>query len=281
VRRIVLSSEAVGSDPLAFSADLSSDGLATVQLRSGDRLAGRVESLDQNSLKLEIAGESIDTPTDSVAAVSLPGPPSQAVAAVLVGIADGSLLRAESVSLVDGGVRVVLVGGVELKCDAEQLAFVQPLAGQARYLSDLDAIDYRHTPYLDIAWPYSRDRGLRGQPLVGGGVRSVKGLAMHSAARLVYRLDGSAQRFHAEVAVADPAPDASGGKGLIARVYLARDGKFEPVYDSGELQAGDPAAPVRIDAKGAVGIALVVDYGAGGDAGDECLWLDARLVPGS
>lgn len=253
-----------------------------VVLASGDRLSGRLLELGPAGLRIDVAGEPIETPLEAIVAVGLvartdarrEGPP-----AAIVGLDDGSLLEVSRIELAEEGLTFNAVG-VEVHPDPSALAFVQPLAAGVRYLSDLEPVDYRHTPYLDLAWPLARDVGLRGESLAGGGRRAVKGLAMHSAARVVYRLDGAPKRFQADFAVAEASAGLAPTGSVVGRVYLAREGKFEPAFDSGLVRGGEPSRPVDVDLTGAAGLALVIDYGGDGDAGDRAVWLDARLTTG-
>jgi hypothetical protein len=279
VRWVLLAPEAAGLDFERLPEIDAADGEDVVLLVGGDRLTGRVETLTQESLTLLVAGESVVTPLESVAALRLSGGPKEPTSvACLVGLTDGSLLRADQFSVADESF-TAKVGGAEIAGEAATLAFVQPLAAAIRYLSDLEPVDYRHTPYLDLVWPYTRDRGFDGGLLTGGGRRAAKGVALHTAARLVYRLDGAPQRFQAEIAVADPEPGAAPVGSVLFRVYRVQDGKFELAHESGVVRTGDPATPLDIDLTGAAALALVVDFADDGDAGDEALWLDARLVP--
>lgn len=250
----------------------------TVMLTSGDRLEGEVLSLDDRELTLSVEGEAITTPRFRVESVRFASPTKRpSSAATLIGFTDGSLVRSSRAAISGDKARVALAGGGQLVCEAADIALVQPLPGDAvRYLSDLAPVDYRHTPYLDLAWPYGRDAAPRGGPLAGGGRRVAKGVSLHSAARLVYRLDGSRQRFFADVAVAD-SPDGEPRGSVGCAVYLVRDGRFVAAWQSETLRGGDTPATVEVDCAGAGAIALVVDYADDGDAGDDALWMDARL----
>lgn len=277
VRWILLSPGMAGLDQEKLP-EMSPNSDDLVLLAGGDRLAGRINSLAAGSLTITVAGQPIETPLENVAAVRLadtgidPGS-----SACLVGLDDGSLLHASRL-LIDEDLVEIALGDLTITAEPDTLAFVQPLGGPVQYLSDFEPVDYRHTPYLDLVWPYACDRGLRGGPLVGGGRRAAKGVAMHSAARLVYRLDGSAQRFRAELAVAEPEPGSAPSGSVAFRVYLVKDGGFQAAYEGPTQRVGDPAVPIDIDTTGAAALALVIDYADGGDAGDDALWLDARLV---
>jgi hypothetical protein len=279
VRWLLLNPETAGLDVERLPEVDAADGEDVVLLVGGDRLTGRVESLTNETLRLLVAGEPIDTPLESIAALRLSGEQAEPTKPTcLVGLTDGSLLRADKLVVADEAFTAI-IGGAEVAGEAATLALVQPLSNGVSYLSDLEPADYRHTPYLDLPWPYARDAGLRGGPLVGGGRRAAKGVAMHTAARLVYRLDGSLQRFQADIAVADPEPGAAPTGNVSFRVYLVKEGKFEPAYEGGVVRVGDAATPLDIDLTGAAALALVVDFADDGDAGDDALWLDARLVP--
>jgi hypothetical protein len=180
----------------------------------------------------------------------------------------------------------VVAGEKELKLqigDAITLAggsvgdvnFLQSLGGRLVYLSDLEAVEYRHVPYLEVGWPLGRDRNVLGGPLVVGGKRYLKGLGMHSAGRASYRLDGKYQRFEATVAI----DDAANGRGSVTfGVYVLRDGKLSEAYKSGIVRGGNAPQRASVDVAGAQGITLVVDYAERGDEMDRADWLDARLV---
>ena len=280
VRWLLLNPEAAGLDIERLPQVDAAEGEDVVLLIGGDQLTGRVESLTNETLRLVVAGQPIDTPLESIAALRLSNhQPEPAKPACLVGLADGSLLHAEIITAADETF-TASVAGAEVRGEIADLTFLQPFTEGVQYLSDLEPADYKHTPYLDLPWPYARDSGLRGGPLVGGGRRAAKGVAMHSAARLVYRLDGSPQRFQADIAIADPEPGAAPTGSVSFRVYLVKEGKFEPAYEGGVMRVGEAAQPIDIDVTGAAALALVVDFADDGDAGDDALWLDARLVPG-
>ena len=142
-------------------------------------------------------------------------------------------------------------------------------------MSDLEPAEYRHVPYLEVGWPLERDRNVLGGPLVVGGKRYLKGLGMHSAGRVSYRLDGKYKRFEAAVAI----DDSADGRGSVTfGVYVLRDGKLSEAYKSGIVRGGEAPQRVSCGRGGAQGITLVVDYAERGDEMDRADWLDARVV---
>lgn len=200
-----------------------------------------------------------------------------------VGLRDGGLLLARSAQLdPSNALTIELPGGVRLTGSRQKaVALIQPLGGRVAYLSDLSPIDYRHTPYFGGAWPYGRDRNLRGEGMSAGGRRWLKGLAVHSAARLVYRVPQPAERFETGVAIdASASSSLAGGVGgsVVFRVLVARGGRFAPAATTPVVRRGDDPLRVSVDVRGAQAIALMVEYADAGSVLDHADWLDARFV---
>jgi hypothetical protein len=194
----------------------------------------------------------------------------------VIGLRDGSLVYANAIRADEKGAEVDLANGLKLKGGAaDDFVAIQVLDGPVVYLSDLEGADYRGVPYLRVKWPFTRDRNVLGEPMVVRGKRYVKGIGMHSAARLTYRLDGDFRRFNSAVAIDDSAK----GRGSVAfQVYLLRDGKWGEAFKSGIVRGGDGPQAVSVDLSGAKGITLTVDFADRGDELDRAVWLDARLV---
>jgi hypothetical protein len=256
-----------------------------VLLTNGDRVSGTVVRLAGGTLALATEAGEAELPLSRVEAVAFAlrndpkitngsgTEPPKSVA--LVGLRDGSLLYANSLATDEESLEVELEGVRLSGGTRDDVAALQSLGGEFVYLSDFEPIDYRHVPYLAIPWPYERDRNARGEPLVVDGNTYLKGLGMHSAGRLTYRLDGTFRRFDAEVAV-DAA--AAGRGSVVFGVHLLRDGKWQEAYSSGTVRGGDRPVPVSVDLRGAQGLTLTVDYADRGDERDYADWLDARLV---
>jgi hypothetical protein len=152
---------------------------------------------------------------------------------------------------------------------------LQSLGGKFVYLSDLEPADYRCVPYLDVPWPYRRDRSVTGGPLVVGDNEYLKGIGMHSASRLTYTWPGAYRRFDAQVAI----DDSAGGRGsVVFGVYVLRHGQWQKAYESKAVRGGQPPQDVSVDLVGAEGLTLTVDFADRGDELDRADWLDARLV---
>jgi hypothetical protein len=247
-----------------------------VILDNGDELPGVLESIVDDVLGFRGELGRLDIETHRVAALVLNPALRRRPAAdglrVWTGLSDGSRILAARLA---GDAEAVKLTPALLdepwQTRLERLVALQPLGGRAVYLSDLEPAEYRHVPYLSLPWPYHRDRNVLGGRLRAGGRLSVKGLGVHSAARLTYALDGSARRFESELAIDDC---AEGGGSVRFRVFL--DGR--EAFTSGPVRGGDEPLPVSVDLQGARRLDLVVDFAERAGELDRADWLDARLV---
>lgn len=244
-------------------------------LTNGDRIAGRFESLSETSLQIQSPVGAVDIqPARLRAMIFNPSLLDRAVPPGLhwlAGFVDGSRLLANQVVLDAKLVKLTLSGGLAWTTVPEDLVFLQPQGGRAVYLSDLKADGYRHVPFLELPWNYYDDRNVTGGWLRAAGRVYAKGLGMHSASRIRYRLDGGHTRFDALLAV----DDSAGGRGSVRfRVFV--DGS--PKYTSPTVRGGDPPLPVSVDLQGSQRLDLVVDFADRADERDHADWLEARLV---
>jgi hypothetical protein len=262
-----------------------------VLLANQDRLEGEVTQLSGGSLTLATASGDAKLPLSRVEAVifgravaggspqARPQPPG---ARLIIGLCDGSLLYAMKVQADESQLELQLAGDVKLVGGTrDDIVSLQLLDGKFVYLSDLEPADYRHVPYLEIEWPYRRDRNVLGEPLTVGSQRYLKGLGMHSAARLTYRLDSQYRHFDAAAAVDDSAgghPQRRVGGSVVFGVYVLKGGQWREAFTSGIVRGGDPPKFVFVDLTGTHAMTLTVDYADRGDELDHADWLDARLV---
>ena len=257
-----------------------------IWLTNGDALSGTLSSIRNGNLAMVVDDRSLDFELKDVVLVSLRGAQPTTAPRIAIGLSDGGVVLANSCQL-DRKSNLVLnlPNGLTLRGKrAGAISLVQPLAGRVTYLADMQPINYRHTPYFDLTWNYGANTNLFGDALQCSGRRWLKGLAMHSAARLVYRLPKNAERLECQIALDDsavgksPARHAAPGGSVVFRVLLARDGKFTSVFESRIVRSGDAPRHVSVDIENGQALALVVDYADDGDTLDHANWLDARLV---
>jgi hypothetical protein len=243
-------------------------------LDNGDEITGMVDSLENDTLHITADVGRLDVATRRIVALvfspavkrARPGAGFRA----WVGLSDGSRLLAGKI-LLAGDSLELSAAGQTWKTAAKELVALQPLGSRAAYLSDMKPSEYRYVPYLNLPWPYHDDRNVTDGLLRCGGRLFVKGLGVHSAARLTYALDQPYRRFQAELGI----DDSTAGRGsVLFRVFV--DGRQR--YASGPVRGGAAPLPVSIDLAGAKRLDLVVDYGERGDVLDHADWLDARLI---
>ncbi|MDY0165406.1 MAG: NPCBM/NEW2 domain-containing protein [Thermoguttaceae bacterium] len=246
-----------------------------IVLENGDELAGLLDRLDTDRVRLRTEAGPIEVDRRTVAAVLFnPALTRRALPDGLhawVGLSDGSLIPATRIALDQQKFAISTLATETWAALPEDLVFLQPVGGRAVYLSAIEPEDYRHEPYLELLWPWRRDRSVTGGRLRCGGRMYLTGLGMHTATRLTYRLDGSYQRFQADVGV----DDSTGGRGSVQFRVLV-DGQER--FASGPVRGGEPPETVDVDLAGAARLELVADFAERAHVLDHANWLDARLV---
>ncbi len=169
-------------------------------------------------------------------------------------------------------VKITIAAGLTWNSSPRQVTWLAPLGGsRIVYLSDLRPDGYRHVPFLELAWPYRTDRNVSGAWLRSDGRLYLKGLGVHSASRLTYRLTEPYRRFQAELGI----DEETAGRGSVRfRVFV--DGSMK--YESPTITGAMPPVPVSLDVTGAKRLDLIVDYADRADEMDHADWLNARLV---
>jgi NPCBM/NEW2 domain len=250
-------------------------------LDNGDELTGTITAIDDRRVALHSDGaDPWEVQLDTVRAIAfnptLIDKPRASGLRAVVGFREGD--RVTAIELVTDGkqARLKLAGGVELTAPTESIVGLQVFGGRAVYLSDLKPASYRHIPYLQLSWPFRADRSVLGSPLRAGGRVYLKGLGMHSPARLTYDLDQAYRRFDAQVAIDD---DAGRRGSVVFRVFVDDgSGDWQQRAASQIVRGGQMPEPISVDLRGVKRISLLVDFADRGDELDHADWLDARLV---
>jgi NPCBM/NEW2 domain len=250
-------------------------------LLNGDELGGNLMALDENAVKFRATAGEVSVGREKIAA--LPFNPSLAAkltskeGLVWIGFQDGSRLLATALTIDRGRAKIKLPAGIEIGIAATKIDAIQPLGGRTTYLSDLKPAGYQHIPFLDLAWPYRTDRNVVGSQLRAGGRLYLKGLGMHTAARLTYDLAKPCRQFAAEAAI----DDQTVGRGsALFRVYTDDgSGKWQLKYESPIVRGGAAPATISVDLTGAKRLSLLVDFADHGDEQAHADWLNARLLP--
>jgi hypothetical protein len=143
--------------------------------------------------------------------------------------------------------------------------------GRRVYLGDLAPDAVEEVGAFGVVWPWRKDSNLDGTPLRLGGVRYVRGVVVHSQAKLAWKLDGSYLRLRALVGIADVVAD----QGDCAAALIA-DGKT--LWTRDRVKGGERPTALDLDLTGVKRLELRVDYGQRYDIGDHLALADAYLV---
>jgi hypothetical protein len=245
-------------------------------LANGDRARGEFLRLDKRSLVIDSPGGEIRVEREGVQAlrfsselISFPQPETPLVMATLI---DGSRLTGRSIELNKNVFRFDALFGDQLKFPLAIVSSIQFLNTRAAYLSDLDPLEYRFTPFLSYPWELRRDRSVGGGALLLRSAEFAKGLGMHSRCEVTYSLKGRYRLFHAIVGI----DDSARGKGN-ASISVKLDGRT--LFHRDSVAGDDPALQVgALDVAGGDRLTLSVDFGQFGDVGDRVNWCDAVVV---
>ncbi len=242
---------------------------------NGDEVAGLIETLASESISIKGDLGRVEVPVRRAVAVifnpAMRQPPAARPGTSWIGLGDGTRLLAAAVELHGDALGFTAVAGDKWNAAAADVIFLMPQSARAVFLSDLRPDEYRFVPYLDMKWPYSPDRNVTGGQLRCGGRLYMKGIGVHSAARLSYKLDRPWTRFQSEIGI----DDSTAGRGSAGfRVFV--DGKLR--FSVPAVRGGAPPQAVSVDLTGAKLLDLVVDFGEAGDLMDHADWLNARLI---
>lgn len=248
-------------------------------LDNGDELVGTIEAVTHESIGLMADGKRIDVELPRIAAIlfnpSLAEKPELPKRYLMLGFSDGSRLVAESLTA-DAKEVSFSSAGHAYKARSNALVAVQVMGNGAVYLSDMKELSFKHVSYLDLSWPLRKDANVLDRPLRVDGKRYLKGLGMHSASRVAYKLDGPYKEFQAELAI----DDSASGRGSATCSVFVDDGsgKWQQRYTSPIVRGGEKPLPVRVDLSGVKAISLLCDFADHGDQLDHVDWLNARVV---
>ncbi len=311
-----LPADPLARDQLLFRALESARRDQRLLLENGDELVGRLPEVIQPDagarqmarIYWQSSGSAkpVEVPLDRVVGVLLApgsaGPPAAGDAdPLMVGLSDGSLLRVRAMRRTERTLEFDTVAGPRLVTEPfaspagdpwDTVVMLQPLHAAVTYLSDLEPLGYRHIPFLDLPWPYQRDRSVDGGRLRCAGHVWSKGLGMHSSASLAYETGGKYRQLHAELAIDQRAGregsvifrvytlggEAAGGPGGASDSEQAEAQQWQVAYESPIVRGGQPATAIRVDLHRAQRIALIVDWADRADQWDHADWINARVV---
>jgi len=278
--------EAFDPNLRAGREEAAGDQLGIKKANSVDFLDGTLGDITKESVNFTLDGDVIPVNRNKVdsllyllrADVEFPTP------LCVLEETNGGQLQAATLSLSDGKLAVVTVGGIAVERSLEQIRKWDFSAGKLQYLSDLKPETTVVTPNPLLYKPQivafqqyfmpRMDRGHFQEQLQLDGKNYSKGLALCSKTELTYKLPAKFRRFQAVAGI----DDTVGDDGEIALIILG-DGK--ELY-RGVFRGKDKSAPLDVDLGTARKLTIVVDYGEGAplsaDISDKFNLCEARIV---
>jgi len=270
-------------DSQSFPGEPSEGGTTThsLTLLNGDRVQGKIESWNQERLVLETDVGPLSLETTSVASILFPTA-AEGIATSrkpsklpVVGLTDGSLLHVSKLS-VNNESASFLFYSTTIRCESQQVIYLQWVDPRVTFVSDLPVISYRNIPFLSLSWPYRLDQNVLGSSLRCNGRAFQKGVGVHSACRLTYATPEKATLLIGKVGM----DDRSQGEGSSRfRVFVDRGlGKWEESYTSPVVRSNQIPESFSVDVSDVKQISLLVEYADRADVRDYANWLDLRFV---
>ena len=284
---------------LQFQLNAVAGSRDTLWLRGNRQISGvlriSVDEFDQMPrYVLDNAGQVLNVEAADVLAMAfsptlLGAIPDQATQSVLA-MNDGSRLNVRNVIAEPKNVRIELASGAVLQSlDARSefcvgITSISNQPDRTKFLAELEVASYKHVSQSQLNWPLGKNRDLLGRPLMIANEDSPqgivdRGLATHSSSQVAFRIDGSKQKFLAEVNLASPPDGADQRLGsAVCQVLVARGGKLQTVESFTLDRTANRTKLLEIDLDTAQLLVLVTEQGDFAQYGDHVLWLDARIA---
>lgn len=186
-------------------------------------------------------------------------------------LVDGSQLKADRLVWTGDEVRAVLTGGQSCAFKATSLIAVEVVGTSRIWLTDLTPASYESVAFLERAWPLKVGKNAVGGPLRITGRAYERGLGLHSACRLTWRLGGAYERLTALVGI-----DDSAGPWADADLAVFVDGKG--VVHLQGLRHGAAPQPIDVELGGAKELRIEVGFGRNGHVQDRVNLVNPALI---
>jgi hypothetical protein len=236
-----------------------------------DHLDGTVGTIDETSIHFVLDGEERTAKREKVFGIVYARRNADASKPVCeLSTAGGDLLKAQTVALNAGQLKIAMLGAAQLVVPAEQVLSLDFSAGKVRYLSQLEPREVKYTPFFDQVWTYCRDRPRDGGTLRLGNKEYTRGLWIHSRTFLKYRLAGDYRRFQAVMGI-DQAVAPLGN----VHVVISGDGK---TLRESDVRGSDPPQNLDLDVAGVRDLDILVDFGGDLDIADHLDLADAKVI---
>jgi hypothetical protein len=283
--RLVEFAASDGSLP-TWVSDLKSDqagDLLVVRKRDViDYVEGAAGDVNDGTVNFSVDNENVTVTRARVAGIVYlhpPGNPELPEPACVYEDATGWRIKAMSVALANGELKIVTTFGAELTRPLESLKLLDFSPGRMIYLSGLPIASSEWTPLVDFGkqadsmpkfYRAREDRGLDTDALQVSGKTYPKGIAIPARTALVYKIAGKGKRFKALAGIDDSVHETGA-----VRLVISGDGKT--LFD-GRIVGREPPVDLDLDVSGVKRLNILVDFGEKLDVGNYLDLCDARIV---
>lgn len=257
----------------------------TITEQSLDQLEGTLLGVSPDSVRFEFDGEKIDIRREKLEGLVYYQAAQREFSPPLARLIDagGSSWAVRDVQVVENHVTATTVGNIALELPIAAIAKIDFSVGNVAFLSELEADSGVNESAVSLqpanmTYKFSRVFQARSRPPVGaeyfriGGQRFDSGLALHSPAKLVYRVPEGFRRFRAAVGIDDTVISP----GTFDLVVMG-DGKELAKH---KFSSDQPRKAILLDLaiEGVRRVTIVVDPAGGQDIGDQLDLCDARFT---
>lgn len=241
-----------------------------------DHLDGMVRDVTTEVVQFEFEGQDIDVNRTKLDGIVYYHPVLGEFAKRLAEVVDssGSRWNVRSLQTAEDGLQLVSVSGVKLTVPLARLVQIDFSSGNTVWLDDLKPEAEPYQPFFETR-SFSASQLLEfyrkaTKRLVVGGQVFSRGIPLFSRTEVTYRLNDSYRQFHAVAGLDDNA----GGAGVV-QLSILGDGTslFEQT-----IRGEDDPVTLDLDITDVRRLKIIVDYGDGGDLGDQLDLCEARLT---
>jgi hypothetical protein len=266
----------------ASATEATGDLLGIRKRDNVDFLEGAIGDVTKEAVHFTVDGQSIPVNPSRVDSLVYAGRAANGAGpapACIMEETSGASLKAKSIELADGKLRLVLLAGGTIERPLDVVRRLDFSAGRLTYLSDLKPESVEWTPFFDLGKQSPAlarflgprfDRG-REDPVMRLDEKAYKrGVSLTSRTKMVYRLPAQSKRFRALAGIDD-------GVGNLGSVQLVIQGDDRQLY-SGKHTGNDPPVDLDLDLAGVRRLTILVDFGDDLDVADHLNLCEARIV---
>ncbi|MFT7639481.1 MAG: hypothetical protein ACI9G1_001217 [Pirellulaceae bacterium] len=245
-----------------------------------DYLEGVLLDIDAEKVTFEYDGEVIPVSRSKVYGIIYYSPRKEELPRAVCQIADrfGSTWNARELKVDDNGISFSSPAGLSQTIRWESVGQVDFSAGNVVYLSEIEFLSFKWTPYISSQFSAELSKLFRpmlnssfdGKYLKVGGKTFRKGLALRSRTKIEYKLPEEVTKFVALIGVDDRAVRS----GAVEITILA-DG--EEIYKATVTGESEPIS-LSLDISNRRRFAVVVDFSDDADIADQINLCNARFT---